>query len=121
MTGVFREKSSSSSNGRHELRSFHRTMVIVPFGSGFCIKNDMLHVNNLTMAQVKTAFKPIESVPVTAGPVQAPIVPTPLQPALPDEATKLQMINAMAQLSKMNMEWSRKYVFLKVLITEFKY
>lgn len=110
MTGVFREKSATTISNRHELRSFHRTMLIVPFGNGFCIKNDMLHVNNLTQAQVKTAFKPIETVPVTAGPVQPPVVPTPLQPAIPDEATKLKMIESMAQLSNMNVEWSRKYV-----------
>lgn len=108
VTGVFREKQSGSANLRNDLRSFHRTIVIVPYGSGFCIKNDMLHVNTLTMAQVKTAFKPIDSVPVTAGNVQTPIAPTPLQPALPDEITKAQMIDAFAQASKMNHEWSRK-------------
>lgn len=105
VTGVFREKQTPQ--GRDKLRSFHRTLIIVKCGSGYCIKNDMLHINNLTMAQVKTAFKPIDSVPVTVGSVQAPVVPTPVQPTI-DEATKLQMVQAMAQHSQMNLEWSRR-------------
>lgn len=112
VTGIFREKQSGSTTLRNDLRSFHRSLVIVPVGGGFCIKNDILHVNQLTMAQVKTAFKPIAPVPVTTGPVQAPVVPTPTS-ALntnlpPDDTTKLQMIEAMAQHSQMNIEWSRK-------------
>lgn len=110
VTGIFREKQSAPK--QKDLRSFHRSMVIVPVGSGFCIKNDILHVTQLTMAQVKTAFKPIAPVPVTTGPVQPPVVPTPtsaLNTSLPqDDATKLQMIEAMAQHSQMNLEWSRK-------------
>lgn len=49
---------------------------------------------------------------MTTGPVQPPVVPTPtsaLNTSLPpDDATKLQMIEAMAQHSQMNLEWSRK-------------
>lgn len=112
VTGIFREKQSGSTPVRNDLRSFHRTLIIVPVNGGFCIKNDILHVTQLTMAQVKAAFKPIAPVPVTTGPVQAPIVPTPtsaLNTSLPpDDASKLQMIEAMAQLSQMNMEFSRK-------------
>lgn len=112
MTGIFREKQSGPTVLRNDLRSFHRSMVIVPVGNGLCIKNDILHVNQLTNAQVKTAFKPIAPVPVTTGPVQAPVVPTPtsaLNNSQPlNDATKLQMIEAMAQLSQMNLEWSRK-------------
>lgn len=68
----------------------------------------------MTLAQVRTAFKPIAPVPlsVATGPVQPPVVPTPtnaLNTSLPpDDATKIQMIEAMAQLSRMNLEWSRK-------------
>lgn len=112
VTGIFREKPSGTATIRNDLRAFHRSLVIVPVGSGFCIKNDMLHVTQLTMAQVKTAFKPIAPAPVTTGPVQPPVVPTPtsaLNTSLPpDDATKLQMIEAMAQHSQMNLEWSRK-------------
>lgn len=108
VTGIFREKDTKGN-----MRSFHRSLLIVPVGSGFCIKNDMLHVNTLTMAQTKTAFKPITPAPVTTGPVQAPIMPTPTSALAttsspPDDATKLQMIQAMSQMSQMNMEWSKK-------------
>lgn len=117
VTGIFREKNAASTSSRSEplLRSFHRSLVVVPVGSGFCIKNDMLHVNTLTSAQLKTAFKPIAPEPVTTGPIQQPVVPTPtsavsaaaVTPA-PDDTTKLQMIQAMSQLSHMNIEWSKK-------------
>lgn len=115
VTGIFREKQTGSTTTRNDLRSFHRSLVIVPMGGGFCIKNDILHVTQLTMAQVKTAFKPIAPVPVTTGPIQPPVVPTPTSALnisqTPDDSTKMQMIEAMAQHSQMNVEWSRKYVF----------
>lgn len=115
VTGIFREKQSGTTVIRNNLRSFHRSLVIVPQGGGFCIKNDMLHVTQLTQAQVRTAFKPIAPVPtVTTGP--PPVAPTPtsaLNTSIPpDDDTKRQMMEAMAQLSQMNIEWSRKYVFL---------
>lgn len=65
VTGIFKQKTRGTSEN---LRSFQKTMVIVPSGTGFCIKNEMLHINNVTMAQVKTAFKPI-----------AAAAPTPVQ------------------------------------------
>lgn len=119
VTGIFREKSNAPVAGRNDLRSFHRSLVIVPMGAGFCIKNDMLHINTLTMAQLKTAFKPIAPVPVTTGPIQAPVVPTPTsalqQTSPPDEATKMQMIQAISQMSQMNADWSRRYVFFQTI------
>lgn len=117
VTGIFREKqTASTSRSEPLLRSFHRSLVITKkIGGGFCIINDMLHVNNLTMAQLKTAFKPIAPVPVTTGPVQAPIVPTPTSalatPESLDDTTKLRMIQEMANGSQMNLEWSKLYVF----------
>lgn len=113
VTGIFREKQmASTSRSEPLLRSFHRSLVITKkVGGGFCIINDMLHVNNLTMAQVKTAFKPIAPVPVTTGPVQAPVVPTPTSalaaPTALDDTTKLRMIQEMANGSQMNLEWSK--------------
>lgn len=103
VTGVYRERSKQSEN----LCSFQRILVIVPSGSGFCIKNEMLHINNVTMPQIKTAFKSI------AVPTPAPI-PTPSTvvatsaPSSRDDATKLQMIQLMSQRSNMNLEWSEK-------------
>lgn len=82
------------------MRSFHRSLVIVPCGTGFCIKNEMVHVNTLTVPQLRTAFKPIAPAPTTAVP-QA-------MAAAPDDATKLQMIQEMSRLSQMNVEWSKQ-------------
>lgn len=113
VTGIFREKSpNASARSEPLLRSFHRSLVITPkITGGYCIINDMLHVSILTQAQMRTAFKPIAPVPVTTGPVQAPIVPTPT-PALAaatsvDDTTKLHMIQEMANGSQMNLEWSK--------------
>lgn len=109
------EPSSSSRHSEQLLRSFHRSLVIVPIGSGFCIKNDMLHINTLTMAQVRTAFKtpmpqptPVTSTITSAVPPVQPIAATIANSSVPDDATKLQMIQAISHLTLMNMEWSKK-------------
>lgn len=111
VTGVFREKRKNSTVTL--LRSFQRTLVIVPAGSGFCIRNEMLTVNNPTQSQLDKAFK---------GPLAAAAAPQPPQPVIQspvaaaaaapgqavDENTKLQMVQTMAASSNMNLEWSRK-------------
>lgn len=94
VSGVFREKLKRGTDG---LRSFQKALVIVPCGTGFCIRNEMLHITNVTIHQIRTAFKP----PV-------PVAEAPISTVEPDDATKLQMINAMSQRSNMNLEWSRK-------------
>lgn len=103
VSGVFREKTKRGSDG---LRSFQKALVIVPSGSGFCIKNEMLHITNVTIHQIRTAFKPPVTIAATTVPV--PTVAATTSTLGPDDATKLQMINAMSQHSNMNLEWSRK-------------
>ncbi|KAG0717844.1 Nuclear RNA export factor 1 [Chionoecetes opilio] len=39
------------------IRSFKRTLVIIPEGSGSCITNEQLYLTNATTDQVKKAFK----------------------------------------------------------------
>lgn len=117
VTGVFKEKTSNEKN--FLLRSFQRTLIIVPSGTGFCIRNEMLHINSTTHMQEKKAFKTLAQ--TTAPPVSAPVVQPvnqPPQPSIPstsagvgvDQQTKMQMVQAMAQQSNMNIEWSTKYV-----------
>lgn len=149
VTGIFREKntspSSSSSSYRSGnnsndqlLRSFQRSLVIIPSGAGYCIINEMLHVNTLTIAQSRTAFKPLELpvtppvIPAQPGPIAAsaavPIVtPTPITAATnlpvvpPNDEVKLQMVQAMATMSQMNMEWSKRLVeFTSIILNEFQ-
>lgn len=116
VTGLFKERTTNENNLL--LRSFQRTLVIVPSGSGFCIRNEMLHINNVTYHQEKKAFKVIIQHPTqtTSLPVVQPVQVIP-QPSLPststvglDEQTKMQMVQAMSQQSNMNLEWSTKYV-----------
>lgn len=117
VTGVFKERTSNENNLL--LRSFQRTLIIVPSGSGFCIRNEMLHINNATYTQEKKAFKPLlPSVPVPQPVVTSSPAQTIPHPALPststvglDEQTKIQMVQAMSQQSNMNIEWSTKYVY----------
>lgn len=111
MTGVFKERKVAVINEPY--RSFQRSLVIVPSGSGFCIRNEMIHINNTTRIQDEKAFKDPASngfqastsaaVPVPAA-VAAPSVPL----GGPDDNTKLQMVQTMAAHSHMNLEWSRK-------------
>lgn len=109
VTGMFKEKQVSSVN--HPLRSFQRSLVIVPSGSGFCIRNEMLHITNVTQAQEKNAFK-APLITTTTTSVPAPIVAS--SSVVPDigsndETTRrLQMIQTMSAHSNMNLEWSKK-------------
>ncbi|GAB0094938.1 Nuclear RNA export factor 1 [Sergentomyia squamirostris] len=122
ITGIFREKRKNQSQ---PLRSFQKSLLIVPSGSGFCIRNEMLHITDVTKHQTIGAFKPPRDVtdapglmqppPPHVAPQVAPIVPvTPVQ-AMPstsgqhfDDVTKMQMVQTMAQKSTMNLDWSRK-------------
>lgn len=109
VTGVFREKRQGSTVTN--LRSFQRTLVVVPSGSGFCIRNEMLNINNPTPQQVEKAFKgPLAAASAPATPVVvaggAAVVQSPV--AVIDDSVKLQMVQAMSASSGMNVEWSRK-------------
>lgn len=69
ITGLFKEL-----NGENDppVRAFFRTMIIVPAGSGLCIRNDEICIVSPTPSQIKDAFKaPLisaaaELVPTTA-------------------------------------------------------
>lgn len=102
VTGLFKERNT---NPKAEyVRTFQKTLVVVPNNGGFCIKNELLHINNASQTQSRNAFK----TPIIAPPQMAA---TPLQMQAstgPDDATKMQMIQAMSQQSNMNVEWSRK-------------
>lgn len=105
VTGLFKERNTDPK--AEHARIFQKTLVIVPHNGGFCIKNEMLHINNATPAQARNSFK-------TPAPVTPPSTiqtSTSIQPATsgtPDDSTKMKMIQAMSQQSNMNMEWSRK-------------
>ncbi|XP_075154677.1 nuclear RNA export factor small bristles isoform X2 [Haematobia irritans] len=128
VAGLFKEfESNSSTNG--EVRYFQRQYVIVPAGGGFCIRNEMIFVTSATGSQARTFLKPpsvqaagtAATLPSTAaGSLQnrlqmqqpstsaAALMPTASIPTQPDDATKMQMVQAMTAQSNMNLEWSRK-------------
>lgn len=55
VTGVYRERNKEQTN--NFVRSFQRTLFIVPNNNGFCIRNELFHVNNASAKQERNAFK----------------------------------------------------------------
>ncbi|XP_065082338.1 nuclear RNA export factor 1 isoform X1 [Ochlerotatus camptorhynchus] len=111
VTGVFKERKVAVINEPY--RSFQRSLVIVPSGSGFCIRNEMIHINNTTRIQDEKAFKDpasngFQASTSTAVPVPAAVAAPSVPLGGPDDNTKLQMVQTMAAHSNMNLEWSRK-------------
>lgn len=112
VTGLFKERST---NPKAEYaRIFQKTLVIVPHNGGFCIKNELLHINNASPLQARNAFKTPQPQPVAMSSMPAAstsnIQPPPsvALPGAPDDSTKMRMIQAMSQQSNMNIEWSKK-------------
>lgn len=102
VTGLFKERNTNSK--AEYVRTFQKTLVVVPNNGGFCIMNELMHINNASQIQSRNAFK----TPIIT-PAVMPTSPIQLQaPGGPDDATKMQMIQAMSQQSNMNAEWSRK-------------
>lgn len=99
VTGVFRE-----TGGSQPLRSFQRTLIIVPANGGFCIRNEMVHINNVTTAQERSSFK----VPTTPIATITQQVATPSTSTGIDEAAQMQLVETMSQQSGMNFGWSKK-------------
>lgn len=100
VSGLFKERNSSP----EFFRSFQKTMIIVPNNGGFCIRNELLHINNASQAQARNAFKTPQIQVNQASTSAVQVQPT----AQLDETTKIQMVEAMSQRSNMNLEWSRK-------------
>uniref|UniRef100_A0A182VYC2 NTF2 domain-containing protein n=1 Tax=Anopheles minimus TaxID=112268 RepID=A0A182VYC2_9DIPT len=107
VNGTFKERKGNADTDF--IRSFQRTFVIVPANGGFCIRNDMMHINVATRLQEEKCFKPANSVALT----QQPPAPAPAAnaiaaaPMMPDDNTKLQMIQALSAQTKMTTEWSK--------------
>lgn len=103
VTGLFKERHSDPK--LEFVRVFQKNLVIVPNNGGFCIRNELLHINNSSPSQARNAFK-TSAIPQPAA-VSVPAVPAQL-PIQPDDATKARMVEAMSQQSNMNLDWSRK-------------
>ncbi|XP_053657662.1 nuclear RNA export factor 1-like [Anopheles marshallii] len=107
VNGTFKERKGNVNSDL--LRSFQRTFVIVPANGGFCIRNEMIHINIATRLQEEKSFKPVSSLvmaqPATPTPTAVPTIAT--APMVPDDNTKLQMIQALSAQTKMTTEWSK--------------
>lgn len=101
VTGLFKEKDSEQRN--EYARTFQKTLVIVPNNGGFCIRNELLHINNASPTQARNAF----SSTINAQQLIPPFQSSTAQPQA-DESNKIKMIEMMSQQSNMNVEWSKK-------------
>lgn len=104
VTGLFRELDTKDT----ALRFFNRTFVIVPEGSGYCIRNEQLFIANPTELQEKRAFntQPAPSLPSGSSSYNAPNVPN--ISGEPMEEIKQSMTLSLSQQTNMNVEWSLK-------------
>ncbi|CAL4114782.1 unnamed protein product, partial [Meganyctiphanes norvegica] len=84
------------------LRSFMRSLLIVPVGSGVCICNEQFTVSCATIEQIKRSFKPPE-IPV-AAPV-APVDGNVATPALTPQ--QMENIQAFMKESGLKPEWTK--------------
>ncbi|XP_076659029.1 nuclear RNA export factor 1 [Halictus rubicundus] len=107
VTGLFKELDKKDQLLRH----FNRTFVIVPEGTGYCIRNEQLHISSPTAAQTKNLNTQMTS--QVSSPTQqaaSSSSSTPLKPVPPQlsEEVKQQMTATLSQQTNMNIEWSLK-------------
>ncbi|KOC68173.1 Nuclear RNA export factor 1 [Habropoda laboriosa] len=106
VTGLFKELDKKE----QFIRYFNRTFIIVPEGSGYCIRNEQLHINQPTDAQLKQLNTQPEG-QMTSNPIsQTPSssnTAKPLPAPLPEDV-KQQMTLTLSQQTNMNLEWSLK-------------
>ncbi|KAK0162058.1 hypothetical protein PV327_008426 [Microctonus hyperodae] len=123
VTGCFKELDTKD----QLIRAFNRTFIIVPEGSGYCIKNEQLHLAHPTVEQEKQAQsdRPIATTsssqtqqeqsnatmtlqPQMPGPSQLGLQPSTSAAGEPSLEIQQQMTMMLSQQSNMNLEWSLK-------------
>ncbi|XP_034934464.1 nuclear RNA export factor 1-like [Chelonus insularis] len=104
VTGIFKEIGTKD----EPLRYFDRTFIIVPEGTGYCIKNEQLQLSPPTFSQ---ANQMIEGPTVTFIPEPvANVVATPSSNSAsePTDETKNNMAIELSRMTNMNLNWSLK-------------
>ncbi|XP_054731276.1 nuclear RNA export factor 1 [Anastrepha obliqua] len=129
VAGLFKDIDGDS----EDLRYFQRQYIIVPAGSGFCIRNEMVLITVATQSQVRFFKKSIEPTATAQVNNEAAIQSSGLSSSLQsrlqinqpstsavaaatlqstqvgvDETTKIQMVQTLSAQSNMNIEWSKK-------------
>ncbi|XP_011697338.1 PREDICTED: nuclear RNA export factor 1-like [Wasmannia auropunctata] len=108
ITGYFQELD----NKDEPIRYFNRTVVIVPKGEGYCIRNEQLHISQPSEAQVKQLHQQLSRLNRQPTQPEAPAlgsaeVAKSIVPKLSND-TKQQMAVTLSQQTNMNLEWSLK-------------
>lgn len=105
VTGLFKELDKKE----QPIRYFNRTFLIVPEGSGYCIRNEQLHISQPIDAQLKQLNSQPEAqmtdsgsqIPSSSGTAKS-------LPVQLSEDVKQQMTMTLSQQTNMNLEWSLK-------------
>ena len=106
VTGLFKELDKKE----QPIRYFNRTFIIVPEGSGYCIRNEQLHISQPTDTQLRQLnnqnsetqiTNPGSHTPSSSGTAKS------LSVQLPEDV-KQQMTMTLSQQTNMNLEWSLK-------------
>lgn len=105
VTGMFKELDKKD----RPIRYFNRTFIIVPEGSGYCIRNEQLHISYPTDAQLKQLTEQL-SAPLSVPTPQTPSSSNAVKPLSSQlsEDVKQQMTLTLSQQTNMNLEWSLK-------------
>lgn len=113
VTGLFKEVEAED----QPIRYFNRTFVIVKYGNGYCIKNEQLSLAHPTPSQERLVIDgPQTIIAEQIGTIQAeqetqkpqPQLSTSEVPTQLTEELQRQMIFALSDQTKMNLEWSFK-------------
>lgn len=100
ITGLFKETDTKE----NALRYFHRTFLIVPEGTGYCIRNEQLHLSHPTASQERQILNEAQALPAQV-PAPSPSTSAAIDPA---DQVKQQMTLTLSQQTNMNLEWSLK-------------
>ncbi|EZA55621.1 Nuclear RNA export factor, partial [Ooceraea biroi] len=114
ITGYFQEltEGGGSNRGGEPIRYFNRTFIIVPEGSGYCIRNEQLHISQPFEAQLKQLNE--QQLNSQQSQAETPALLVPAETAKPvtqselSEDIKQQMTMTLSQQTNMNLEWSLK-------------
>ncbi|RLU20896.1 hypothetical protein DMN91_007510 [Ooceraea biroi] len=114
ITGYFQEltEGGGSNRGGEPIRYFNRTFIIVPEGSGYCIRNEQLHISQPFEAQLKQLNE--QQLNSQQSQAETPALLVPAETAKPvtqselSEEIKQQMTMTLSQQTNMNLEWSLK-------------
>lgn len=106
ITGYFQELNNDE---EQPICHFNRTFIIVPEGDGYYIRNEQLHINQPTEAQLKELKQQMQLKTPELSPIKT------IPPAL-SEDIRQQMIAILSQQTNMNPKWSLVKVFTRNVV-----